>query len=385
MASCRYRIQRSRTVVPLPAGETLDPAPVPAAPAALATAPVPDAGYLDEIESFVNLGRWEWTVATGALSCSQQLLRIYGVASQDMMPTATSFLLHTHPSDRMRVRASIMRAVQTSSPFQFQQRIVRPGTHEERVLRTRGRAETDEAGKPVRILGVSQDITDAHVAERQAQDRLKRAARSTLDREEQDRSRIALRIREDVAEPLLALGRKLAAASGPTADTEAAPLDLAECISTATAVGTNTLRIIGSLQPAFMEQHGLLAALRSEALRIGRVAAIPVNVSGEEVSPRLPLGVESALFRVAQEALLNASRHSGCTLIAVSLTRSAGKVRLEVRDNGCGMDANATAADRSPEKRGLTLMRERAEAISATFRLSSRPGAGTRVIVEYAN
>ena len=65
---------------------------------------------LEEIEALVNLGRWIWDVESGSITCSPQLIRIFGLASPDLMPNSNSFLLRVHQADRMRVRASIMRA-----------------------------------------------------------------------------------------------------------------------------------------------------------------------------------------------------------------------------------------------------------------------------------
>src|ERR1043166_3972879 len=83
------------------------------------------AAQLEEIEALTLLGRWVWDVATGTITCSPQLIRLLGLASPDLMPTSDSFLLRVHQADRTRVRASIMRALATGEPFQFQHRIVR--------------------------------------------------------------------------------------------------------------------------------------------------------------------------------------------------------------------------------------------------------------------
>jgi signal transduction histidine kinase len=344
----------------------------------------PDTAQLDEIEAFVNLGRWIWDVGTGALTCSPQLVRIYGLASPALMPNSDSFLLRVHHSDRTRVRASIMRALGTGEPFQFQQRVIRMD-NEVRVLRTRGTIERGSDGKPARILGISQDVTELHAADIRAQERLKQVARRALDREEQDRNLITRDLRQRVAEPLVALGKKLAGANagGAAPETASVAAQLDECISSINTIGTATLQIAGRLRPSVLEEHGLYAALRAEALRTGRAASIPVSATGEEVSPRLPIGVETALFRLAQEALSNAARHAGCTLIRVSLTTSQAHVRLEIQDNGSGFDAAPFSAREAGGTGGLDLMRERAEAVSATFRLSSQSGMGTRITVDY--
>jgi signal transduction histidine kinase len=346
--------------------------------------PPEGAAQLEEIEAFVNLGRWSWDVNTGAVTCSPQLLRIYGLASPELMTSSDSFLLRTQQADRTRVRASIMRALSTFEPFQFQQRVVRMD-NSIRVLRTRGTIEQGADGKASRILGISQDVTELHAADQRAQEHLKHVVRRALDREEQDRGHVAKELRERVSEPLVSLGKRLAGVNSAGPASEAGPVasQIEECIHLVNTVGTATLQLIGHLRPSVLEAHGLLAALRTEALRIGRQAAIPVSVSGDEISPRLPIGVETAFFRLAQEGLANAARHAGCTLIRLSLSGNSAHARLEIQDNGTGFDANAITAGGSAGTSGLALMRERAEAVSATFRLSSQPGTGARITVDY--
>ena len=339
---------------------------------------------LEEIEALTLIGRWVWEVATGTLTCSPQLIRLFGLASPDLMPSSESFLLRVHQADRTRVRASIMRALSTGEPFQFQHRVVRMD-HETRVCRTRGSIVLGEDGKPLQIVGISQDITEVHAADKRAQAQLMHMARRALDREERDRSQVVKDLREQVTEPLVALGRKLASLNASEADAEAAPVAVPteDCIRAINAAGAATLQVIGHLRPSVLEQHGLLAALRAEALRMSRQAAIPVSVSGQEISPRLPPGAETALFRIAQEAIANAARHAGATLIRVSLTGTAAHTRLEIQDNGTGFDPAAVAGNEAADASGITLMRERAEAVSASFRLSSQPGTGAKITVDY--
>jgi signal transduction histidine kinase len=90
--------------------------------------------------------------------------------------------------------------------------------------------------------------------------------------------------------------------------------------------------------------------------------------------------VESSLFRIAQEAVVNAARHASATRVAVGFAERDGRVILTVRDDGVGFDLGAPGAD--PDHWGLKSMRERARAIGGILRVETAPGAGTRVTAD---
>ena len=130
-------------------------------------------------------------------------------------------------------------------------------------------------------------------------------------------------------------------------------------------------RIVEGLRPPALDELGLRGALeqlvaRSSSERLQVALDVPPL-------PPLPAAVEVAVFRVAQEALTNVLRHSGATHAGVRISLPRDGIGLEVVDNGAGT-AGPTGAGI-----GLTSMRERAEEISGTLTLDSRPGAGTTV------
>lgn len=120
-------------------------------------------------EPLASLGDWVWDAASGALTFSPQLLRVYGIEAQDLSSVRGTFLVRVHPSDRMRTRSAATRALRAGGPFQFEQRIVR-GDGAVRLLRTRGHVARDNAGRCVHILGISHDITSARPTKTRARD-----------------------------------------------------------------------------------------------------------------------------------------------------------------------------------------------------------------------
>jgi signal transduction histidine kinase len=99
----------------------------------------------------------------------------------------------------------------------------------------------------------------------------------------------------------------------------------------------------------------------------------------------LPADKEVALFRIAQEALVNCVKHSRATSVSIHLGCESGRVKLAIADNGIGMRDGEPGEPGEPADRvglGLLSMRERAAAVGAEFFVKSEPGLGTRVVVE---
>jgi two-component system NarL family sensor kinase len=98
--------------------------------------------------------------------------------------------------------------------------------------------------------------------------------------------------------------------------------------------------------------------------------------------PPLPAAVEVGLYRIAQEALQNALRHSGASRVAIALEMLDDRVRLIVRDDGRGFVPGAAAQEPAADRFGLLGMRERARLLGGHFEVESSPGAGTRITAE---
>lgn len=142
----------------------------------------------------------------------------------------------------------------------------------------------------------------------------------------------------------------------------------------------NVRDVMAELRPPLLDDYGLLAALRQLATEFAQRSGIAAELSGVELQPRLPTIVETAMYRISQEALNNIAKYAQAKHVEISLHEVSGRVMLDVADDGVGFDANATPPDK--RRWGLITMRERAEAVGIIFRLESAPGAGTRIVVE---
>lgn len=134
------------------------------------------------------------------------------------------------------------------------------------------------------------------------------------------------------------------------------------------------------LRPQMLDDLGLLVALEWHFKRYTQQTNIQVDFRRTALGERLPAFLETAIFRIAQEALTNVARHARVTEVAVRLWVDAERVGLQVEDKGAGMDAEAALATRNST--GLSGMKERAELLGGEFTLESQPGQGTRLTVE---
>jgi len=118
---------------------------------------------LVEVQSVGGFGSWEWNIATGTIEWSEELCRIYGV-EPDVQRSFEQFLAHVHPDDRAQMQATVQAAYETREPYALEHRIVRPDGVI-RVLHGRGEVITDDAQRPMRMLGTGQDVTEEKAAE----------------------------------------------------------------------------------------------------------------------------------------------------------------------------------------------------------------------------
>ena len=133
------------------------------------------------------------------------------------------------------------------------------------------------------------------------------------------------------------------------------------------------------IRPSLLDDLGLPEALRSLVEGVSTRAGLVADLGIDEVGPGDP-DLETACYRIAQEALTNAVKHSGATRLKVVLQRHGDELELIVEDNGIGFDVRAaTARARRGSSLGIVSLRERALLAGGRTEVVSRPGGGTRV------
>ena len=132
-------------------------------------------------------------------------------------------------------------------------------------------------------------------------------------------------------------------------------------------------RIAGDLRPPLLDHHDLGGALEYEARKLSARSGVRIRVSSR-VAGAVPPEVATATFRIFQEGVTNAVRHSGASSVITRLTTTRQELLLYIRDNGIGIAADALEGRRSL---GLLGMRERARSLGGNIQIKGKPGHGT--------
>ncbi|MCB0168166.1 MAG: hypothetical protein KDI79_28315 [Anaerolineae bacterium] len=148
-------------------------------------------------------------------------------------------------------------------------------------------------------------------------------------------------------------------------------------------IATHHIRhVMTELSPPLLDEAGLLDALAWFIEQFTDWSGVPVTIEGETSGTRPAALLERTLFRIVQEALTNVAKHADATHATVRFESNDQELRLIVIDNGQGFSPIALRNDRQNAHWGLLTMAERAEMINGRCRVESRPGQGTRVIVD---
>lgn len=208
---------------------------------------------------------------------------------------------------------------------------------------------------------------------------LARFAAQTIDMQELDRRQIAANIHDGISQRLvsawyhLRAARALAGDTAVVADAVLAEIDATEALLS-DALDEARHAIVG-LRPAILDDLGLTAGLTSLATSLGCDAEIELDLG----AVALPAHVETALYRISQEALQNVMKHSQAQHVRIGLQESSdGAAVLAISDDGVGFDPGHSGGSTSY---GLQGMQERAALIGAQLDVRSREGEGSTVIV----
>ena len=205
-----------------------------------------------------------------------------------------------------------------------------------------------------------------------------------ISTQEEERRRIARGLHDEISQALTSLAVNLEAVA------DALPLDTDEVKARLKGIQSIAIRtldeihkVIWELRPTLLDDLGLIAAVKWLAETHLEAAGVKVHLETAGAERRLPNNVETAIFRIIQEAVTNIIRHANAESACISLEFEEASVRVHIEDDGGGFDINeAMSATRGGRGLGLLSMKERAELLSGILKIKSQPGQGTQIDLE---
>ena len=219
-----------------------------------------------------------------------------------------------------------------------------------------------------------QQVRQSEAALLTSYDRIHNLGSRLLKAQEEERSRIARELHDDISQQLavLTIELKVLRRAAHGHDETAA----AEAVKRAEEIGTSVHDLSHRLHPARLRVLGLVEALEGLKRELSQ-PDVTITFTHESVPTTLPPDLSLCLFRIVQEGLHNALKHGKARNVSVDLTGVSDGIALTIVDDGVGFDVDAAWHSGL----GLISVNERVEAIGGTFELRSSPGAGARLEV----
>ena len=312
---------------------------------------------------------WMSEVGKGCTYVNQTWLNLTGQSFDAAL--GNGWTDRIHPEDAVQCRDIHANAVDRLKPIHLEFRLRRHDGEYKWIVST-GAPRYHGDGSFAGYIGSAIDVTER----RRAAEALATMNQRLLEAQEEERSRIALELHDDIGQRLatLVLGLDLLArASGAPATGGSPTID--EVRDEVMNIAKDVQVLSRRLHPSRLEHLGIASAAAALCREVSRDRALEITFNAEGVPERVSRRVALGLYRVLQEAVQNAVKHSGTRKIDVTLRGGVDQIELTVRDFGAGFEVSTTRE----RGLGLTSMQQRVRAVRGRLAILSEPHHGTTI------
>jgi len=261
-----------------------------------------------------HIGTFDLNIRTGVNIWTPETEALFGLPPGGFGKTLTAFENLIHPDDRQSIIELTREAMRTGQPTEGEWRVVWPDGSLHWIA-SRGQVFMNESGEPSRMLGVNIDITKR----KQAEEALSNMTRKLVEAQDQERARIARELHDDINQRLAMLAVELGQAEQNHPDL---PPDILNCMhglqQQTTQISADVQALSHDLHSSQLEYLGVVAGMKGWCKEFGARQGMQIDCR-HAVRSTVPTEIGLCLFRVLQEALHNAAKHSGVKRIEVPL------------------------------------------------------------------
>jgi PAS domain S-box-containing protein len=330
-----------------------------------------------------RIGLWSWQVGTRQTHFSNRWKAQIGYADHEIQNDFSEWESRCDPEDWGKLSSMMTSYLAAPWPDYTVEYRMRHKDGSWRWFMFHADLEVNDSGQPLRILGSQIDITALKQQQTElasASARLQQLSRRLLEVQEQERRHLARELHDEIGQVLTVAKIHLQSLTvAPQSEGQISPMEKPVQLLDRLLAQVRSLSL--DLRPPLLDDLGLVAALNWLLQQPNARTATPrVHLSVPTDFGRCDPTLETACFRIAQEALTNALRHSKAESVDLTLSIQGTALHLTVVDDGMGFDA-AAARVRAEEggSIGLLGMNERASLAGGTLTLLSAPGRGTRI------
>jgi PAS domain S-box-containing protein len=316
-----------------------------------------------------RMGTFEWNIRTGVNTWTPELETMYGLPVGGFGGTQQAFENLVHRDDLAGVVELVNSAFKTGEPTAGEWRVVWPDGSVHWIA-GRWQVFMNESGEPLRMVGVNMDVTERKLAE----EAVAGMSRKLIKAQEQERTRIGRELHDDINQRLAMLAVELEQLQANPSEVQTR---LQELRKQATELSDDVQALSHEFHSSKLEYLGVVAGIKSWCKEFGERQAMEIDFKSD-VSSVVPFDVGICLFRVLQESLHNAAKHSAVKRLEVQLREVSNEIHLIVTDLGRGFDVEAAIQSQGL---GLTSMQERVRLLNGSVDIESKPMAGTTIHV----
>ena len=305
---------------------------------------------------------WQFTYV------SEQAKKLFGYSVKQLYEPEF-FVMHIHPDDRERVLSFLNKQSRIAGQHDVTFRFL---AKNRRVVWVHNLVSATEGTRSLR--GFMIDITER----KRAEDALKDLGGRLITAQEEERSRIARELHDDLNQRMALLSIELEQIEQDVAQPSSLRTRVHAVQMQAQEIAADIHRLSYKLHPSKLDHLGLAAAVTSLCEELSKAGKLKIDLTLKGFPANLPSDVTLSVFRVVQESLRNCVKHSGAQSAQVVLERNNVAIRLSVSDNGCGFDSRSASLRQGL---GFISMKERVRFVGGEMNVYSQPERGTRIEV----